>query len=250
MKLGIQLFSLRDEAAADFEGTIKSLSEIGYEGVELAGTYDLTFEQIGDILKKYNMKAVSAHISGQDIESEETMKGYQSLGLKFAALNGLGIGSDPVKVKNTVGYATELGKKCHPYGIMLTYHNHSYEFAKIGDEYGLQVFYDEIDNSVFQCEPDVAWVYDGGADPVEFITRNKDIIPLVHIKDYVGVHGEDSFKFVPAGQGVVGIDKVVEASENCIADWLIVEQDQPTPGKTALECAAESAEYLKKLLNK
>lgn len=42
MKLGIQLWSVRNEANADFKGTVEKLKAMGYEGVEIAGIAALT----------------------------------------------------------------------------------------------------------------------------------------------------------------------------------------------------------------
>ena len=39
--IAIQVYSVRDEATKDFEGTMRSLKEMGYDGVELAGLYGM-----------------------------------------------------------------------------------------------------------------------------------------------------------------------------------------------------------------
>jgi sugar phosphate isomerase/epimerase len=47
------------------------------------------------------------------------------------------------------------------------------------------------------------------------------------------------------GYGVQDIPAIIEASKKAGSKWLIVEQDQPSMGKTPMECAAMSMEYLK-----
>ena len=44
MKTALQLYSVRDEVEKDFEGTLKAVSEFGYDGVEFAGLYGKTPE--------------------------------------------------------------------------------------------------------------------------------------------------------------------------------------------------------------
>ena len=41
-RLFLQLYSLRHEIAADAEGTIRRVAELGFDGVELAGDYGWT----------------------------------------------------------------------------------------------------------------------------------------------------------------------------------------------------------------
>ena len=46
MKIGLQVFSVRDVAEKDFKGAMQKVKEIGYDGVELAGLYGLTVSVI------------------------------------------------------------------------------------------------------------------------------------------------------------------------------------------------------------
>ena len=39
LPVALQLYSVRDELEADFEGTIAKVREFGYDGVEFAGLY-------------------------------------------------------------------------------------------------------------------------------------------------------------------------------------------------------------------
>ena len=43
------------------------------------------------------------------------------------------------------------------------------------------------------------------------------------------------------------VPAIVRAAKAADSQWLIVEQDQPSMGKTPMECAAMSMEYLKGL---
>ncbi|MEX2460572.1 MAG: hypothetical protein WD469_04615 [Paenibacillaceae bacterium] len=49
-KVGLQLYTLRDETAKDFIGTLRKVAEIGYEGVEFAGYGGMTAEQLQALL--------------------------------------------------------------------------------------------------------------------------------------------------------------------------------------------------------
>ena len=38
--VGLQIYSVRDFAEKDLEGTLEKVKEMGYDGVEFAGLYD------------------------------------------------------------------------------------------------------------------------------------------------------------------------------------------------------------------
>ena len=59
--------------------------------------------------------------------------------------------------------------------------------------------------------------------------------------------GEDVFEFRPVGHGMQDFPSIIKASEDAGASWLIVEQDRPSMGKTPMECAQMSRDYLKSL---
>ena len=61
MKIGVQLYSVRDAMSEDFEGTLQKVAAMGYEYVEFAGYYDKTSEEIKAILDKYSLKCISVH---------------------------------------------------------------------------------------------------------------------------------------------------------------------------------------------
>ena len=89
--------------------------------------------------------------------------------------------------------------------------------------------------------------------------------PVVHLKDYyaAGEQKEDpyaliglnegekkenkAFEFRPLGYGVQDVPSIVKAAKAAGSKWFIVEQDQPSMGKTSLECAAMSMEFMKQM---
>ena len=56
------------------------------------------------------------------------------------------------------------------------------------------------------------------------------------------------FDYRPVGYGKQDIPALVEASEKAGAQWLIVEQDEPSMGKSPMECARMSINYLRSFL--
>ena len=56
INVGLQLYSVRNSMKEDFEGTLKAISEMGYEYVEFAGYYGKSAEEIKAILDRYGLK--------------------------------------------------------------------------------------------------------------------------------------------------------------------------------------------------
>ena len=56
-----------------------------------------------------------------------------------------------------------------------------------------------------------------------------------------------NFEFRPFGFGYQNVPNILDAAVKAGAGWVVVEQDQPSMGKTPLECAAMSRAYLKLL---
>ena len=109
-------------------------------------------------------------------------------------------------------------------GMGLLYHNHDFEFQKIGDEYMIDILYAQTPSLL--VEADTCWVNQGGVDPIEFLKKYKNRTPVLHLKDSVGRKSEGNFQLRPNGYGELDIKGLVEAAPDCGVEWLVVEQDR------------------------
>src|SRR5512145_1026858 len=67
-KIGIQLYTVRDQMKADFEGTLARIAQIGYKEVEFAGYFDRAPADVRAILDRNGLSAPATHIMLMDIE--------------------------------------------------------------------------------------------------------------------------------------------------------------------------------------
>lgn len=65
ISVGLQLYTVRDECAKDFVGTLKKVAEMGYKGVELAGAYSLSGAELRKVLDDLGLKCAGNHMSGE-----------------------------------------------------------------------------------------------------------------------------------------------------------------------------------------
>lgn len=267
--VALQIYSVRDFAEKDFKGTLKKVKEMGYEGVEFAGLYGHEPAEVKAMLEEVGLVPASAHVPLEEMleDPHGVIGAYAEIGCKYIAVPYLTEERRP----GTDGFAQTIkdiesvAAAAKKYGIQMLYHNHDFEFVKVNGEYGLDVLYNSISEDLLKTEIDTCWVNVAGEDPADYIRKYTGRAPVVHLKDFVmsgkekpeqlyeliGIEteekeekGEEAFGFRPVGYGVQDFSSILKASEEAGAQWVVVEQDQPSLGKTSLECAAMSREYL------
>lgn len=271
LPIALQLYSVRDYLEKDFEGTLRRVKELGYEGVEFAGLYGHEYEEVRKLLDEVGLAAVSAHVPLDDLlaDLDGVLKGYQTIGCRYIALPWSSEEYRPggEKFEALIEQAKVVGAAAPKYGITLLYHNHDFEFVPLGDKLGLDVLYESVPAELLQTELDTCWVSVAGQDAPSYVRQYTGRAPVVHLKDFllagqkplrlyelIGVDDEaaeeepvGTFEFRPLGKGMLNVPAVLEAAAEAGAYWVVVEQDQPSLGLTSLECVAESLRYLKAL---
>jgi sugar phosphate isomerase/epimerase len=267
----LQLYNVRDELALDFGETLQKIADLGYRYVELAGLYGKSPGEFKAGLLKAGLTAISAHVPYRDMlgDPEKVMGGYIEIGCRYIVipyLNEEDRSTSPnyEGVKKEIAKLGEIAKKL---GAILLYHNHEFEFQQYRGKYVLDDLYDSIPADLLQTEIDTCWANIGGVNPGEYIRKYRNRSPVVHLKDFYLPEGltpenkyklidqtrraapgaKGGFEFRAVGYGIQDIPSILKAAGEAGASWVVVEQDLPTPGKTPLECARDSIEYLKGL---
>lgn len=265
--IGIQLYSLRDDMAKDFEGTLKKVKAMGYDTVEFAGLYGKSAEEVRNLCDKIGLVPLSAHVPFVDmIADPEILVTYKEIGCKYVVIPYLTEEYRPGSPRfgEVIEGARMLGKKAKSLGMTLAYHNHDFEFTKIDGEYALDILYKEVPADLLETQLDCCWVKVGGENPVDYIKKYAGRVNILHLKDFVGSKSEnmyeligidsekkktdeDKFEFRPVGSGVQDFPAILKTAKECGTKYVIVEQDNPSMGLTPLECAEKSINYLKTL---
>ncbi|MBR4769273.1 MAG: sugar phosphate isomerase/epimerase, partial [Lachnospiraceae bacterium] len=145
--IALQLYSVRHELQADFEGTLQKVKEMGYDGVEFAGLYGFDPKDVKALVEKYALQPISAHIPFSEmLKDPDVLKIYKEIGCEFAVIPGLSQEYRPGEPKfpDLIEAARMLTKKAQEIGMKFCYHNHDFEFVKLGDEYAIDYFYREV----------------------------------------------------------------------------------------------------------
>ncbi|MEG2004017.1 MAG: hypothetical protein RR057_05405 [Clostridia bacterium] len=132
--IALQLYSVRDFSEKDFFATLEKVKKMGYDGVEFAGYYDKSPEEIRDFCKKISLIPISAHVSIDEMsqDPEKTFSNYSTIGCKYIAVPYLCETDRPggEKFAETVKSIENLSKIAKKYGLTMLYHNHDFEFKK------------------------------------------------------------------------------------------------------------------------
>ncbi len=261
--IALQLYSVRDQLASDFEATLKEVASYGYDGVEFAGLYGKSAGEVKELCKKYNLIPISAHVPFTDMmaDPEGVLATYAAIGCRFVVIPYLTEQYRPGNAgfQKVIEGAEMLGEIANKLGMTLLYHNHDFEFKKIDEKYALDLLYESVPSDLLQTELDLCWVKVGGEEPTAYLEKYKGRAPVVHFKDFSGKIGgkmyaligiEDDgaaaseFSFRPLGMGCQDIAALLASAEKAEAEWIVVEQDEPSDNLGRMGCAKKSIECL------
>jgi sugar phosphate isomerase/epimerase len=219
-RVGLMLYTIREECERDLAGTLRRVAELGYEGVELWQLHGNEAAQVRSWLDELGLAAAGRHASLDALESElpQLAKELSVLGTDRVALSWL----EPSR--EAVGRVASAAEAAREAGLKLGFHNHAPEVQPLED--GPDTFLDllrELPPELLWLELDLGWVWYGGADPLEELGKTTGRCPLVHVKDF---RGRQTREDVPVGDGAVGYERVLPAAVAAGAEWLLVEEDE------------------------
>ena len=247
--IALQLYSVRKDCARDLYRTLKAVADMGYEGVEFAGYYDKTAEEIREMLEDLGLKAVGSHLRIDTLmgdELEKTVRFNETLGNKYLIVPWIPEEMRKSKAAwiETARLINSISEKVKSKGMRVGYHNHTFEFTPINGEIPWDIFFGE-------AEPDVIMQLDTGnamrggltADEViGIIKKYPKRAVTVHLKEFSSVNEK-----AVIGEGEMKWEEFFKACETVGGtEWYIVEQE--SYAYPPLECVKRCLENLKRLL--
>lgn len=238
--ISVQLWSVREQLAADRDGTVRRLAGLGYRAIEPFNPADDP-KGLRELAAELGMAISGVHAGGlvRDPDPGPTFEAIVQLGTRLAIVPA---GIPEVEFTSREGLARTadllngLSEQAAGYGLQLGYHNHWWELAPLIDGvHALEVLAERLDPEVF-LELDTYWAAVGGAQVPDLLGRLGDRVLALHVKDGPIARGEPN---VAVGDGAMPVPEVLAANPEA---WRVVEFD--SCATDVFEALARSHAYL------
>ncbi len=258
IKVGLQLYSVRDSMSDNPVLTLEKVASIGYKNIEVANHdaanefgvgFGVSASQLNEILGRFGSRVVSAHIWPFNEENCQKIIAYnQQIGNSYI-VHPIDFFKNEDDVLAKCEFYNKMGEICTREGMKYLYHNHYMEFQRFNGKPVLEIIRDNTDPEMVNFELDTFWTLRGGQDPVKVMKEFGSRIKLLHQKDFnpqtstplnlfnvVGPHDYidmetfvGSFSpddFTEIGTGSIDIQSIINtANELGSVEYIILEQD-------------------------
>lgn len=252
-QLSVQLWSVKDDVAKDFEGTLKQLKAMGFQGVEFAGNFGAYANDpkgLKAFLEKTGLKASAAHVHFDKLSAENfdaTVAFYKAIDCKYLIIPMDERAFTTEGAKAVAADLEAIQKKLAPHGMHTGYHNHEGEMlGEIG-----KTPWDVIGQGTQQSvvlQQDVGWTEVAGKDPIAFIKAYPGRTITTHYKASAPKPGNPEHPII--GQDTTDWKALINANKTYGGTlWLVVEQESYPEGMTPMQSVEASLKGLQKVIN-
>jgi len=244
-RIGVQLYTVRQAMAQDFEGTLARVAEIGYREVEFAGYFNRDAKAVRAALDAAGLDAPAAHIPLENLRTRwpQTLDDARVVGHRYLVVPSL-----PTEDSRTLdGYRAvadlfnRAAEEARGAGIRLGFHNHAGEFAPLSGRIPYDVLLEETDPRLVWFELDLYWIARGGGDPLAYFARYPGRFSMVHVKDMDATPQQG---MVDVGAGVMDFKRIFARREQAGIRHCFVEHDNP---ESPFDSIRRSFDYLRQL---
>lgn len=195
-RFALELYSVRNDLTNDFEGTLKAVKAVGYEGVEFAGDYVHSAEKVAAVINEIGLQCCGWHTPWsyvQDDKLDATIAYNKTIGNRYVIVPGLPKEcTESIEAwKATAAKFNVLAEKLAAHEMVLGYHNHASEFTAIDGVVPYDVFFGNTNKEIVM-QLDNGNAMSGGADVCTLIKRYPGRAQTVHLKPYSKTNGFDT----------------------------------------------------------
>ncbi len=246
-RIGLQLYTVRDAMKRDVAGTLARVAAIGYREVEFAGYFGKTPAEIRALLSTNNLTAPSTHVGFETIGADwrRTLDDAKGIGAQWVTVAWIPEKQrgDLDEWKHIAAKFNKAGAEAKSAGLRFAYHNHNFEFKRIGAKGPLpyDVLLAHTDPAHVDFEMDLYWAVMAGADPLAYFAKHPGRFKMVHVKDSAG---PPEHKMMDVGGGTIDFKNIFAHSDQAGIRHYFVEHDEPKDPFASIEA---SYKYLSQL---
>jgi sugar phosphate isomerase/epimerase len=246
-RVGIQLYTLRDDARRDLERTLGDIAAAGYKDVELLGgmnNFGMAPERVRALLDKNGLRAPSTHVGGSDFDNlDRQFAAAATLGHKYIVLASLpGEQRTLDDYRHWADRLNEAGKLARTHDLWIAFHDEAYDFPPIDGMVPYDVLVDRTDPAVVRLQLDTGNAAMGGRDPIDYMKKYGSRYWLFHIKDAPRLGSPTDAEL---GKGVIDFRRLFGMIDDIDDKYLYVEQET-YPG-APLDSVRRDFDYISRL---
>jgi sugar phosphate isomerase/epimerase len=247
-RIGLQLYTVRQEVARDLEATLAAVAAIGYQEVELFSPYSAgrSPRELRAALDRAQLAAPSTHVSSGLLYRgwDRHLDAVAALGCRYVVCAGL----SPDERRGMrdwhelAAVFNRAGETARSAGLQFGYHNHDFEFAALEGGVPYDTLLAETDPALVRLELDLYWIAKANADPLTYFARWPGRFFAVHVKD---MDATAQRGMTEVGAGTMDFARIFARARLAGLKHYFVEHDAPAP--PAIESARRSYAYLRRL---
>ena len=286
-QMGLELYTVRDLIAKDYEGVLEKVAQIGYKEIEPAEGYNhMSPQAFRQMLDRLGLRMPSTHsgiTAGDDAAVEKELAGFQIMGIEYTSLSEPRPARAAVRrpptpaqrarmmarferprtvedVKREAALYNRYGKLAQKFGIKILRHNHTMEFQPC--EGTTQTPYDillaETNPEFVAMQMDIGWATVAGQNPIELFHKHPGRFVLWHVKDAACLKclppATDEFarlraaRLVPVGEGEIDYANIFKHASLAGMKHFAIEQDSAADWGDSMAAARVSYEHLRTML--
>jgi sugar phosphate isomerase/epimerase len=192
--IGFQLYAVRGEFARNVPGTLKTLGQLGYKGVEFWG-YEGTpnvyqqysAAQLRKLIDENRLKCCGIHLTLNALSADNlkrTIDNNRTLGnvyLNVAAAKDL-MGSVE-GIANLANLLNQASAECGRHMMTVGYHAHPFDFVKINGRFAWELLFSRVRPEI-NMQMDVGNCLSGNGDPIAMLKQFPGRTRTIHIKEH------------------------------------------------------------------
>jgi sugar phosphate isomerase/epimerase len=249
MPIGCQTWPVREMIAKDFPGTIKQLSQAGFQTIELcspvgyadsgfAGLAKYKGSELRRILGDEGLTCTSSHFGIQELRDnqEGRIAWAKDVGLTQMMVPSLDGPKKPTMedVKRAADEYNKMGERAAAAGIQQGLHNEDFELTMVDGKRTYDLLFGLLDPKLVKFQFQVSTISDG-YDAAEYFTKYPGRFNSMHVQGWSAT----TKKIVPVGQDSLDWKKIFTAAKSGGVKNYFVEMD--------LDMMKASVPYLHKL---
>jgi sugar phosphate isomerase/epimerase len=227
-RVGIQLYSLRDQARQDLGRTLADIAATGYNDVELLGSmnnFGTPPARLREILDRNGLRAPSTHVSGNALDDlDRQLDDARTLGHEYVIVASL-----PIQGRATLDdyrrwadRLNEAGRRARGRGVWIGFHNHASDLAPVDGTVPYDLLVERTDPAVVRHQLDTGNTAMAGRNPLDYLARFGSRYWLFHIKDVPRLGATHDTEL---GKGVIDFRRLLASIDNIDQKFLFVEQE-------------------------